>query len=245
MNVSSETLGGLSCRVVDRLPAGWRPRLVAVLCHGFGAPALDLVPLAHEFMALDPRIERGVRFIFPAAPIGLDDLGMHGGRAWWHIDIARLNASIQRGEFRNLRNDVPRGLAESRQMLATLLDEVRQTEGIKTGQIVLGGFSQGAMLATDAALRLDAAPAALCIFSGTLICEDEWRALARMRGPLTVLQSHGYEDPILPFEAAGWLCEMLRESGIDVEFIPFHGYHTIPMEAVERFAALLGGIVSR
>jgi phospholipase/carboxylesterase len=58
-----------------------------------------------------------------------------------------------------------------------------------------------------------------------------------------VLQSHGDEDQILPFEAAEWLRDLLVEAGCDVEFIPFHGPHTIPPVALLRFIERLSELV--
>ena len=100
------------------------------------------------------------------------------------------------------------------------------------------------MIAADVALRLPEPPAALCIWSGTLLCEAVWRAQAEARGTLRIFQSHGRTDPILPYAAAEWLRDLLTESGLEVEFLEFPGVHTIPAEAVERTAAILQEIVN-
>jgi phospholipase/carboxylesterase len=239
MNLGTETFGGLSCQVVDALPKGKSPERIVVLCHGFGAPGTDLVPLGPELLHLAPSLTESLQFIFPAAPLSLDEFGMHGGRAWWHIDIEQLNRAVMFGEFRNLRNDMPAGLVEARQMLTELIDTVSKQRGLPHSAFVLGGFSQGSMLSTDVALRMPTAPAGLCILSGTLLCEDQWRELAANRGPLRVLQSHGRQDTIMPYRAAEWLRDMLVEAGLEVEFIPFNGPHTIPLEALHRFAEML------
>ena len=242
MNSQTTTLGGLKCRIVDRLPEGQAPQLVTVLCHGFGASGDDLVPIGAELLNLNPGLSSKVRFIFPEAPLSLDEFGMYGARAWWPLDIAKLNAAIATGEFRDLRNDLPDELPQSRQMLMDMITEVSQQTGLPVSRFVLGGFSQGAMLATDVALRLPEPPAALCIWSGTLLCEEIWKELAAKRGPLTVLQSHGRQDPLLPFKAAIWLRDIMMESNFDVDFVEFDGVHTIPFEAMQRFAAVLGGL---
>lgn len=235
----TETLGGLRCYVYDQLPPGERPQLAAVLCHGFGAPGSDLAGLGPEVLRLQPKLAAAVRFYFPEGPLSLAEAGIPGGRAWWMLDIAKLNLAIQTGGLRDLRNDHPPELPASRENLTNLVREVQRQTGLPTAQFVLGGFSQGSMLATDVALRLPEAPALLTVFSGTLLAEDEWRDLAARRGPLNVLQSHGREDMVLPFQAAEWLRELFTASGFDVEFLPFHGPHTIPAEAVRRFAARL------
>ncbi|NOX56227.1 MAG: phospholipase [Planctomycetes bacterium] len=239
MNHESQILAGLSCRIVDALPAGASPHLVAILCHGFGAPGTDLVSVASELVLLRPELADAVRFVFPAAPLRLDDVGMPGGRAWWMIDLDRLNAAMQRGELLDMRRETPEGLAEARARLMDLVHAVCERMSVATAQVVLGGFSQGAMLSTDVTLRLEDAPAALCIWSGTLLCEDDWRRLAPRRRGMPVLQSHGRNDPLLPFAAAESLRDLLQEAGLQVEFLPFGGLHEIPREALRRFAELL------
>ena len=244
MNMHATVIGGLSCQVIDAITEHQNPRLIVVLCHGFGAPGTDLVPVGPELIQLNPTLAQTVRFVFPAAPLSLDHLGMFGGRAWWHVDVARLTAAIERGELRDLRNDLPDELPQARQMLTSLVEELSRDSGLPTSRIVLGGFSQGAMLGTDVALRLPETPAALCIWSGTLLCEAEWRELAKQRENLRVLQSHGRQDPLLPFQAAIWLRDMFTESGAEVDFVAFDGMHTIPPEALHRFAALIGQLAN-
>lgn len=244
LRAREEILGGLLCRIVESSIGDGRPECVAVFCHGFGAPGEDLVPVAWELAGfLGPVAER-VRFVFPAAPLTMDEYGIPGGRAWWPIDMLKLQAAIEQGEFRDLRRDTPELLPEMRGRLTQLVEEVRQQTGLPPSRIVLGGFSQGSMLATDVALRLPHAPGGLIIWSGTLLCEDEWRALAPHRAGMPIVQSHGYEDPILPFAAAEWLRDMLTSSGATVQFLPFHGYHQIPRLALQTGAELIAAVVN-
>ncbi len=245
MSLRSTTLGGLSCVLVDQLPQGQVPQLIVIICHGFGAPGTDLVPLGHEVLRLSPKLAETIRLVFPAAPLSLDEFGMVGGRAWWHLDINRLTQAIESGELRDLRENLPDDLPQARQMLLSLIEDVQRETELPMSRLVLGGFSQGSMLATDVALRLPEAPAALCIWSGTLLCESIWKELAAKRDKLMVLQSHGHQDPVLPFEGGIWLRDLLRNAGASVEFIEFDGVHTIPAEAVHRFATLLERLLIR
>jgi phospholipase/carboxylesterase len=136
-------------------------------------------------------------------------------------------------------------MAHARRMLTGTLEALQQQSGLPMGRILLGGFSQGAMLATDLTLRSDEAPAALAIFSGTMLAEPEWRRLAPRRRGLKVLQTHGRQDPILPFVSSEWVREMLVESGLDVRYLPFDGPHTISMDGVVGLADLaLGALES-
>ncbi|QSQ20037.1 phospholipase [Pyxidicoccus parkwayensis] len=230
-------LGELDCNVVDALAEGTTPDLAVVLCHGFGAPATDLVPLAPELMSLDARLAERVRFIFPGAPLTLAEWGMPAGRAWFH-----LPEEIMRGQLRDwdlFAREVPPGLPAARRAVMSVVEAVSTTMKLPYGRIVLGGFSQGGMVTTDVALRLEEAPAGLCILSGTLTSEAEWRQKAQARKGLPVFQAHGRDDTVLPFSAAERLRDVLTESGLSVDFLPFHGPHTIDSEELERLAAFL------
>lgn len=242
MNHQQAKFGELTCAVVDNLGDA-SPECVVVLCHGFGAPGDDLVPLGGELLRMDSRLAGRTRFVFPTAPLSLDSRGMYGGRAWWHLDLeARLQA-IERGDLRILRQEDPDGMQAAVEMLTATVREVQSTYGIPSSKLLIGGFSQGAMVTTDVALHLEEAPAGLCIMSGTFLREDKWTAAAKQRGPLRVLQSHGREDPILPFVAAEWLRDLLTESGCEVEFLPFTGEHTIPYEMLTALAGFIAHVI--
>jgi phospholipase/carboxylesterase len=245
MNVDSLELGELTCQTVDDVPAGRSPEMAVVLCHGYGAPGTDLVPVADEVFSLDPRLAGRARFIFPAAPHSLDVLGIFGGRAWWDINMERLLAAAEEGRLEELTLGTPDGLIEARKMLKAALEEAMGRYDLPVGRIVLGGFSQGAILTTDLTLHLEQSPAGLCIFSGMLLSRDNWEALAPRHAGLKVIQSHGRQDPILRYETAAPLAEMLRRAGLSVEFLPFDGPHTIPAKAVVGLKDLIAGSLSQ
>jgi phospholipase/carboxylesterase len=81
------------------------------------------------------------------------------------------------------------------------------------------------------------------VLSGALTNETEWRPLAMQRGPLTVLQSHGRHDSILPFPMGAALRDLLLEAGATVDFQAFVGDHEIPPPVVSRLAALIGSLL--
>lgn len=241
--IESTSRGGLECTIVDRDDRDATPDTVAVFCHGFGAPGEDLVPVVGELARHLGQSASRVRFVFPAAPLKLDSEGIPGGRAWWPLDMIRMQAAIQFGEFRDLRKDCPPELADARRMLNDLLSEVQAETGLPMSRFVVGGFSQGSMLATDVALRSKEAPAGLIVWSGSLLCEDEWRTAAPQRAGLPVVQSHGRTDPVLPFQAAEWLRELLIDAGLDVQFLPFGGMHQISPEAMQAAAELIARVI--
>lgn len=235
------TLGGLNAHVIDAIdddgkPAG-RPETLVVLCHGYGAPGSDLVGLGPELLSAFPQLAGTVRFIFPEAPNAMPHVPF-GGRAWWDIDMAALEAALAAGSLRDMRVDVPK-LPPARKLLRALVEEALNGANLDYNRLVIGGFSQGSMLATDLALRLDDAPAALAIFSGTLFDKDGWTQAAPRRKGLKVIQAHGRQDPVLPFMGAELLRDLLREAGLEVDFLPFDGGHTISAESLRALGALL------
>jgi phospholipase/carboxylesterase len=206
-----------------------------LLLHGYGAPGDDLVSIARQ-LPLPPE----VRFAFPAAPLLLEPgRPEHSGRAWWHLDMVELQLAAMQRDYSALRDRVPAGLAEARAGVLRLLDELEAQHAVARSKLILGGFSQGAMLATDVTLRTDRAPAGLAILSGSLIARDEWLPLLPARAALPVLQSHGRADPILPYALAEALRDELIRAGLALEFVPFNGGHGIPAGALEGLSRLL------
>ena len=235
-------IDSLECIVVD---GGHSPSIAVVICHGYGASYEDLAPLSGEWIGLLGEHATKFRFVFPDAHHSLAELGMPYGRAWWPINMARLAEAVQASNFDELHDHEPPGIDEARQRLCGTIREVtRELSGDAT-PLVLGGFSQGAMLTMDASLRGDiVAPQLLLQFSGTIICQTDWqRSLGRLQDAF-VFQSHGKIDPILPYSSAVALHQMLIDAGIAVDFHSFVGPHTIDMEAVARSAQAMAQLSS-
>ncbi len=234
MNSTDHRFGTLKCRVVDALRENVRPRFLIVLNHGFGAPADDLVDFGPMLIDESDAIAESCRFVFPAAPIDLGPMGMPGGRAWWPINMARLAEIHQTQNFEQLTDVEPPGMSEAGGLLTAAIREMQHEWKLGDSQLVLGGFSQGAMVSTHVMLSAPFTPALLTLFSGTLLWKAQWSRLAASHPGTAVLQSHGTQDPILPFAAAVQLRQLLTEAKFNVEFIEFSGQHTIPMQVLQR-----------
>jgi phospholipase/carboxylesterase len=244
MTTDKVNWGGLAAYVVHELEEGERPALAVVLCHGYGAPGTDLVGLAQPaLVAGQYAAGQGgggkIAFIFPAAPLDLAEHGLAGGRAWWPIDLDRLINRRTPQLMEQFRRGAPAGLDDARDKLLRLLTEAGKRFDIPADRFVLGGFSQGAMLATDVALRLKKPPAGLCILSGALVNEDQWKPLAAERGPLRIFQSHGRYDSILPFPLAEALNDLLKQGRGGVQFFAFDGDHEINLEVLREMMHFL------
>jgi len=234
--MKTERFGDLNvcvCGGTDGSGGGDGP--LVVLSHGFGAPGTDLVGLARVIP-----VDRSVRFAFPAAPIELASMGfMDDARAWWPIDMIRLQMQLMTGNVEQLLEEVPAGLAEARAKLLATLEALESALRVPQDRVFIGGFSQGAMLSCDVVLRTDRPFAGLIVLSGSLIAKHEWLARMASRTPIPVFQSHGTHDPILPFRAAERLRDAFTEAGWSVQFTAFRGQHEIPMSVLDRLGQWL------
>lgn len=210
-----------------------------VLAHGFGAGGDDLVGLASMIDA-----PPGTTFLFPEAPHRLTDLVLSpmfsDARAWWMIDMERLERAMETGELRDLSKEIPAGLAEARAAFVAMVDAI-VADGTGPEHIVLGGFSQGSMLATDVVLRDPRPFAGLVVLSGTLLAESEWVPRMPARKGLAVFQSHGTRDPILPYANAERLRDALEAAGLAMTFRAFDDGHAIPPSVLRDLGGWLRG----
>lgn len=217
---------------VDREGGGKGP--LVVLLHGFGAPGDDLVALWRYFKVSDE-----VRFVFPEAPLSLSERGFGDARAWWMLDLDRIMQARQLGQWEELSKEIPHGLAPARRQVLDLLSVAMEELDAPSEAVVLGGFSQGAMLSTDVALHSDIPLAGLVLLSGTLIAKQEWVPRLPNRRGLQVFQSHGIEDPILAFSAAQQFRAYAESAGLFLKWVEFHGGHEIPFQVLEELGVFL------
>lgn len=230
----TDKLGGLTVRITggtDGKGGGGGP--LTVLLHGFGAPGDDLVALS-EYLS----VPAGARFVFPVAPITIP-MGFGDSRAWWMIDMARIQAERAAGTIRDMSNEIPRGLPEARERMKGLLDDIQNKLGVDPKHTILGGFSQGAMLACDALVHSTQPYAGLIQLSGTLVAKQEWGPSLAKRKGLPVFQSHGTEDPILSYVMAERLRDVFLQAGAKVVWHPFRGGHEIPEPVLRRLGAFI------
>jgi len=208
------------------VPSPEAKALTVVGLHGYGADMRDLAPLAAEIP-----VSRPIRWIFPDGPETLE----WGGKAWFPIDVAAFEENSRTGKPRDLSGREPEGMAAARAQLKAALDEL----AAPPDRLVLMGFSQGAMMALDAALRAPRAPAGVAILSGTLVDRAALAKLAPSKKGIPFFQSHGSVDPILGFAQALALEAELKSAGWSGSLRKFEGGHGIPPEIIEELGAWL------
>jgi phospholipase/carboxylesterase len=180
-------------------PAAGEPAGTLVLLHGRGANEHDLHPLLD---ALDP--ERRLRGLTPGGPLSLPP----GGRHWYQL-----------GGFPTPDRDTFRPSFEA---LSELLDGL-------DGPLVLGGFSQGAVMSYALGLGRgrEQRPAALMPLSGFMpVVEGLELDLGDLDGfPIAI--AHGSLDPVISVEWSRAARETLTAAGADVMYREAPLPHTI------------------
>src|SRR5438067_256217 len=123
----------LSSIVVEpALPA----KKTIIWLHGLGADGNDFVPMAKELILPDTL---NVRFVFPHAPVMPVTINDgHEMRAWYDIFSFAMDGKIDYD-----------GIDQSIHLVKKLIEH-EESHGISTKDIILGGFSQGAVIALSA-----------------------------------------------------------------------------------------------
>ncbi|QQR89081.1 MAG: hypothetical protein IPJ88_12765 [Myxococcales bacterium] len=209
---------------------------VYVLFHGFGAPGTDLVDLHQVLYA-----PAGTAFAFPEAPHSLGRIfGPVESRAWWHIDLERFANATSPKAIEALCNELPEGVKELREQMVAFFQTMQARFKVSMEQTILGGFSQGSMVALDSALALDSRVGGLALLSSSIIDGKGWDAHVAKLDGVPVYQSHGTRDPILPIGVAETLRDRLSKAGAKLSWHAFEGEHGIPLEVIQdlnRFLA--------
>jgi phospholipase/carboxylesterase len=232
MNIAYKNIGPLRVLETEGDPDDG----VIVLFHGYGANAPDLAALSQEIQLPG---NRQPRWIFPEGILTLDGSARAEGgpRAWWHIDPAAVERAMATGTHRDLSGPAPEGMDQA-------LERTREfLEGIETSRLVIGGFSQGAMISSHLSLMLKAAPTGLLLFSGNAIDVRTLEERAGARAGLRFFQSHGTFDPILSLPGARRLFDIFTTAGLKGDFHEFPGVHEIPRGAIEGAGKLLSEVL--
>jgi phospholipase/carboxylesterase len=168
-------------------PAAGEPEGAFVLVHGRGANEHDLLGL---FDALDP--ERRLHGYCPRGPLSLPPGGAH----WYAVHRVGYPDAVT----------FPEGFTA----LAGFVDSLPHE------RVVLGGFSQGAVMSYAVGLGQGRPrPAAVLALSGFIPVVEGWQLDgSRPFPPIAV--GHGTYDPVIPVELAHRSLEQLRAAGADV-----------------------------
>jgi phospholipase/carboxylesterase len=200
-------------------PAAGPPEGALVLLHGRGADEHDLAPLAD---ALDP--ERRLVALMPRGPLSLPPGGAH----WYRVmQIGYPDPSTFLPTYR---------------AAAAWLDDALAQRGVAIERTVLGGFSQGAVMAYALGLGEGRErPAALIALSGFVPTVDGFALGLDGLDGYPVAIGHGRFDPVIEARFGRDASERLAEAGADVLWRESPVAHTLDPD----FLPELRGFVQR
>jgi predicted esterase len=188
-------------------------RLAAILLHGRGASAEDILGLAGQFSARD------VAYIAPQA----------ASSTWYPHSFL---APLQQNEP---------WLGSALRVVAGLVDALQQ-QGIASEQLVVMGFSQGACLSLEFAARHARRYAAVVAFTGGLIGPPGTpRNYTGDFANTPIFIGSSDVDPHVPLDRVRESSAVFRRMGANVdERIYPRMSHSINADELEATAALLG-----
>jgi phospholipase/carboxylesterase len=186
--------------------------------HGRGADEHDLAPL---LQALDP--DGDLLGFLPRGPLALPP----GGRHWY---VLREVGSPDRETF-----------LHTFALLSDWLDGVLAENEVTPDRLVLGGFSQGAVMAYSLGLGAGRPqPAGILAFSGFIPRVDGFELDLDGRTGLPVSISHGSLDPIISVEFAREARTRLEAAGLAVRYREDPVPHTIAPGALAQAKEVFG-----
>ena len=178
-----------------REPVSGETRSVVVFLHGYGANGADLLGLA------DPLSEHlpDTLFIAPDAPEMIP--GMPNGYQWFPIPY--IDGSSE--------EESERGMDAAVEDLNFFLDALMVDEDVLPEQVVLFGFSQGAMMSLHIAPRREDELAGVVAIAGRLLRPDLLADEVVGRSPILLV--HGDQDDVVPPQSLQLAAEALQEAG--------------------------------
>ena len=207
--------------------AGGKSSNLVVFLHGYGADGKDLIDLANPFAMAMPNAS----FISPDAP---NPCAMSpSGREWFPID------------------QIPTGAIKASESLLDLIEAEVQNLGLSFKEVILIGFSQGAMMSMQCLLINKYQFGAIIGFSGALRIENIEAANNQIRkgkhvfAGTPVLLVHGEQDEVVPFESLMNSKNLLNQVGFDVKTLsrPNLG-HGIDPEGISAGMELLKKLIN-
>jgi phospholipase/carboxylesterase len=206
----------VTLRALER-PAAGEPEGALVLLHGRGADEHDLFPLLD---ALDP--ERRLHGYTPRAPLALPPGGAH-----WYV-VPRVGYPD------------PETFAEGYGALTEWFDALP----FAAGDIVLGGFSQGAVMSYALGLGKERPRTrALIALSGFIPTVETWEpGLEPPFPPIAI--AHGTYDPVIPVEFGRQARDRLEAAGAEVWYRESPIEHSIDPQVLLELRSLVAAAKS-
>lgn len=219
----------LSLAYLAQIPDPAADRPLVILLHGFGSNEVDL-------FALKERLPSGYNYLAVRAPLELQP----GRYKWFTQKPDEPGHDQDRGT--TAYDGVTDELKASGERLATFIRQATQKYRTQPDKVYLVGFSQGAMMSYEVALRDPSLVGGFAALSGRLlpVLESGLKPGTSL-APLKVFIAHGAQDRQVAYRGGTHAEAFLRTLGLEPEF---HGYqgleHSISAAETAELARWLG-----
>ena len=218
-------LGAMPLATLD-FPLGDTPTATIIVMHGLGASPDDFVSFVDE---IDLSAVGPVRWVFPAAPIRAVTVNNGMKMPAWY-DIRGMDLLSRQDED---------GLRASIVDVQAVIDR-EIASGIPASRIVLGGFSQGGVMALLAGLRAPRRLAGLLDMSGYLALAPATAAeRSEANRDVPIFMGHGRFDGVVPLAAGTASRDTLASLGYSIDWHDYPIQHGVSPEEVRDIHAWL------
>lgn len=191
-----------------------RPARLLVLLHGWGADGRDLADLGGPLQQMMPDLGLWC----PHAPAACTANPM--GRQWFELTE----------RFFSRPEEALDEMTEIVSIIEGAIEALVQEKELAIQDVVIGGFSQGGMMALHLATQSHLPAAGFASLSGALVGE----ANPISDSAQSIFLAHGKSDEVVPFAASREAQSSLEEAGHRVDFLARDGLgHGIDMAVLE------------
>lgn len=199
--------------------SGGKPTSIVAILHGYGSDGNDLIGLGQALAPILP----DTLFVAPNGPqaCAINPAGYE----WFPLDMNAPQGHL--------------GLAESvRPLVRDYLHAELAAAGLSEKDMILAGFSQGAMMALHVGLQMKTALAGIVAFSGGLVSPDNLDKRIISKPPVCLV--HGDSDEVVPTAATAQARRLLKENNVPVQaHISPNTGHSIAPDGLNFAAAFM------
>lgn len=217
MTTPKHTQAMLKYLVREPKIANSKPPLI-VLLHGVGSNESDLFSFADKLPAK-------YLIVSLQAPIHLGS----NQYAWYQVDFSKGKPIYD-----------PSQVEKSRLAILKFLDDLGKEHPYQSNEVILCGFSQGAIMSYTVAINSPAKIKGIAVMSGRVLTEvkNSVQLNATLKN-LKVFISHGTKDPVLPIHHAREAKLFIESLGIQPSYHEYEETHTINQQMLNDLVGWL------
>jgi len=205
------------------------PKYLVIFLHGYGANGENLINLSYEFKHVLPE----AHFISPNA-IEPWEGGFPDAYQWF---------SLYSGMDRKGINEIADNIRNANKILGNFIEAQLNRFKLTPKNLLLVGFSQGAMMSIYQGLIMPEKPAGIISFSGKVILPEALGESSVSKPEICLI--HGEADSVLPFEHFLEAKKTLESQKISHEAHSFpHLDHSIDIHGVRVAQGFIRKIIS-